>query len=195
MIIKKTRTPTLINHQHFCRKRGNVIDRSVKLYILLRVSLWPVPSVPDVSDMWPLIISASPTVFQPPAPAPTPGIGAGAPASEESPPASPSSEQTMLFQSVGGHLPRECDQGVKGSSYVSSSKDILYLQTIIRLVKKYISRGVEIENFLFAELRIKHSRAQNDYHFTVFSINISFFTSQKWHACTELAWKMVREWS
>ena len=68
-------------------KRGDVNyvywpkRRVLATYILLSVgcSLWPVPDVPGVSDMWLLIISASPTVFQPPAPtpgsrAPEPGL-------------------------------------------------------------------------------------------------------------------------
>ena len=40
------------------------------------------------------------------------------------PPASPSSEQTMLFQSVGGHLPRQCDLGVIG---VNCQVRVLYI--------------------------------------------------------------------
>ena len=85
LMIIKNPDPMLINHHKICKKEQREFwphKESYKARLILFYSvcsLWPVPDVPDVSDMWLLIISASPTVFQPPALAPTPGTRAPAP--------------------------------------------------------------------------------------------------------------------
>ena len=128
MIIKNP-DPEAHQSSAVLEKRGNVNyfdlrkDQSYTFY-------WESPC--DQSPVSPMSVICGPWLSQPHQqysnlrlrhPASEPLV----PASEESPSASPSSEQTMLFQSVGGHLPRECDQGVKGASYVSS-KSVLYFK-------------------------------------------------------------------